>query len=300
MAVSPARFCPRYFCGTRNILNLNTKAMDTILVATDFSPAAANAACYAADMAGMAGKKLLLLHIYTLPLTWAQIAITTDFTNMTEDAQTEMNRLKEQLLQRDTTPLEIDTVIKTGTFYQELKAVCDRIKPYVVIMGSQGTSATERFFFGGHTVHAMQHLQWPLITVPLGTGFSYIRRIALACDFEGVANVTPVETIKNLVKDFNASLHILNVGKESELAPDVVFESGVLRELLDELAPQYHFIAHDDTSKALADFVKTYHIHLLLVLPRQHQLTERLLQKSHTRELVLHSSVPVMALHKQE
>jgi len=274
--------------------------MDTILVATDFSPAATNAAGYAADMARMAGKKLLLLHIYTLPVNWGRVALATDNTNMTEDADTELSRLKQQLLLRDAGALQIDTVVRTGTFFQELKEACAAIKPWLVIMGSQGTTATERFFFGGHTVHAMQHLAWPLITVPLGAGFNYIRRIALACDFEDVAGVTPVGTIKGLVKDFNASLHILNVGKESELAPDLVFESGVLRDLLDELNPQYHFIAHDDTSKALADFVKTYHIHLLLVLPRQRQLADRLLQKSHTRELVLHSSVPVMALHKQE
>lgn len=276
--------------------------MDTILVATDFSPAAVNAAGYAADMARMTGKKLLLLHIYSLPLNWGQLALATDNTNMADDAQTELNRLKEQLLLRDVTELHIDTAIRTGTFFQELQAACEQVNPYLVVMGSQGTTATERFFFGGHTVYAMQHLlHWPLITVPLGAGFNYIRRIGLACDLNEVATQTPIASIKNLVKDFNASLHILNVGKDSELAPDVVFESDVLNTLLAEVNPQYHFIAHDDTSEALIDFVKTYHIHLLLVLPRQRQLADKLLlQKSHTRELVLHSSVPVMALHKQE
>lgn len=272
--------------------------MNTILVATDFSAAAINAAEYAAEMALAVNKQLLLLHINNLPVAWGQIPIATDDTRMTENAITEMSRLKKRLEEKAAGKLVIETEIRTGAFFQELQTACEVIKPYTVVMGSQGTTATERFFFGGHTVYAMQHLPWPLITVPPEARYTYLRRIGLACDFDNVATVTPVEAILGLVKDFNADLHVLNVGKETVLAPDLVFESGVLSELLEEAAPQYHFIAHDDTNKALIEFVENYHIHLLLVLPRQRGLSEKLLYKSHTKELVLNSNVPVMALHK--
>lgn len=272
--------------------------MNTILVATDFSAASVNAAVYAADMAQAISKQLLLLHINSIPVTWAQIPVTTNDTSMVEDATVEMSRLKERLEQGREGKLVIETEVKSGAFFPELQAVCDRVKPYTVIMGSQGTTAAERFLFGGHTVYAMQHLQWPLITVPPDAKYLYVRRIGLACDMENVEALTPVETITGLVKDFEAALHVLNVGKETELAPDLVYESGVLSELLKEAAPQYHFIAHNDTNKALIEFVENYHIHLLVVLPRQHALTDKLLHKSHTKELVLNCNVPVMALHK--
>jgi hypothetical protein len=104
-----------------------------------------------------------------------------------------------------------------GVFYQELKKLCIHLNPYVVVMGSQGSTATERLFFGGHTVYAMKHLDWPLITVPKGATFSAIKKIGLACDFEDVVETTPISDIKKLVNDFGAELHILNTGKTKSI-----------------------------------------------------------------------------------
>jgi hypothetical protein len=40
-----------------------------------------------------------------------------------------------------------------------------------------------------------------------------------------------------LVKDFDASLHVLNTGKRTEFNPDVVFESGLLQEMISDQIP---------------------------------------------------------------
>ena len=49
--------------------------MKTILVATDFSPAAFNAVNYAADMAIAIKADLLLLHVYQIPVGYSEIPI---------------------------------------------------------------------------------------------------------------------------------------------------------------------------------------------------------------------------------
>lgn len=272
--------------------------MNAILVATDFSPASENAAAYAAEMALVVQKELVLLHIYSLQAALGGIPLATDDTNMCEDAETALVRLKEKLDVQAEGRLTIHTEIRMGSFFNELQLACERLQPYTVVMGSQGTTAAERFIFGGHTVYSMQHLRWPLITVPPEAKFLYVRRIGLACDLENVSDITPVGAITKLVKDFNASLHVLNVGRGTDLDEQVKAESHVLQEMLAEVDPLYHFIAHGDTNKGLVEFVEHFHIHLLIVLPRQHDLTDKLIRKSHTKELVMHSQVPVMALHK--
>jgi nucleotide-binding universal stress UspA family protein len=184
-----------------------------------------------------------------------------------------------------------------GGFFMELKTVCDLIKPYVVVMGSQGTTATERLLFGSHAVHAMQHLMWPLITVPPGVVFSSIRNIGMACDFHKVVDTTPVDEIKLLVNDFHAKLHVLNTGKETVFDPNVVFESGMLQELLEDLKPEYHFITSKNIDEGILDFAEKNHIDLLVILPKRHGLLEKMIRTSHTKQMVLHSHVPLMALH---
>lgn len=272
--------------------------MKTILIATDFSPAALNAANYAADMALAINADMLLLHVYQIPVSYSEIPLALNLEDMQQSAEREINELKEQLTRKTNGKLNISTEVRMGVFSQELKTVCERIKPYTVVMGSQGTTAAERLFFGGHTVYAMQHLMWPLITVPTKAKFSSVKKIGLACDFDKVVNTTPVEEIKMLVKDFNAELHVLNTGRKEVFDSEIVFQSGLLQEMLAALKPNFHFITNNNTDEGIMDFAEKNHIDLLVVLPKRHGLLDKLINKSHTRQLVLHIHVPVMALHK--
>ncbi|MGZ8558933.1 MAG: universal stress protein [Chitinophagaceae bacterium] len=271
--------------------------MKTILVATDFSPAALNAINYAADMALAIKAKMILLHVYQVPVSFSEIPVVMVEEEMIKNAEKTINGIKEQLIQKKGGKLNIVTEVKTGIFFEELKMICERIRPYSVVMGSQGTTAAERLFFGSHTVYAMKNLMWPVITVPADASFSFFKKVGLACDFDHVVDTTPVDEIKMLVTDFHAELHILNTGGKKEFKPEMVFESGLLQEMLGALKPNYHFITNKDTDQGIIDFAEKNAIDLLIVLPKRHSLVDKLMYKSHTKQLVLHSHVPVMALH---
>jgi len=272
--------------------------MKTILVATDFSPAAFNAATYATDMAVVINADVLLLHVFQLPISYSEVPLTVNEADMLEQAENSIYEQREQLIEKTSHKINIETEVRMGTFYKELTAVCDRKMPYTVVMGSQGTTATDRLLFGAHTVYAMKHLMWPLITVPNGASFSAIKKIGLACDLDKVVETIPVDEIKTLVNDFHAELHILNTGKPRVFDPNVVFESGLLQEMLENLSPQYHFISHDNIDEGIIDFAEENNIDLLIVIPKRHGIFDNLLHKSHTKQMVLHSHVPVMALHQ--
>jgi nucleotide-binding universal stress UspA family protein len=277
---------------------IKTTDEKTIVVATDFSVAAMNAAAYAAEMAAALGKELLLLHIVILQAAYSEIPVSIDTGELIEDAEKELCIVKEQLNRQTDGLLKIETAVRTGTFFAELKTVCEEIKPYAVVMGSQGTSAAERLIFGGHAVYAMQHLRWTLITVPLGIRPRAIKKIGLACDFDNVIYKIPIEEVKGLVKDFQASLHVLNIGRKGSDNSGVIFESGLLQQRLKDVKPVYHFITHEHTDEAIIDFAEKNELDLLVVLPKRRNLFEQLVHKSHTRQLVLHAHLPVMALHQ--
>lgn len=271
--------------------------MKKILVATDFSPAALNAANYAAEMASAIQADLYLLHVCPTALPYGEAAVLV-YANDTAAAEKDMIAFKEKIRTGESPVLSIETEVNMGIFFDELKNACERIKPYAVIMGAQGTTASERFFFGSHSSYAARHLQWPLITVPAGVRFSAIKKIGLACDFDHVIESVPSDEIKMLIKDFNAELHVLNAGKQKGFDPEVVFQSGMLQEMLQGYKAQYHFIAAEDKDQGLIDFVENNDIDMLVVLPKRHGLLGALVHKSHTKQLVLHSHVPVLALHQ--
>lgn len=272
--------------------------MKKILIATDFSPAAMNAAYYAADMALAINAGLVLFHNYQVPVSYAEVPVAITTNDLVKDIEIRLAHIKEDIINNKGLRLKIEKRVQEGSFFYELKTVCEEIKPYAVVMGSQGTSAVERFLFGGHTVHAMKNLDWPLITVPPEAHFSAVRKIGLACDFDKVVDTIPVDEITLLVNDFNATLHILNTGKQKEFKPEIVFESGLLQEMIGSLKPEYHFITSATTDQGILDFVEENNIDLLIVLPKRRGFFESMLHSSSTRQFVMHSHVPVMAIHQ--
>lgn len=270
--------------------------MKTILVGTDFSPAAFNAACYAADMALAIDKEILLLNIYTIPVSYSEVPMMINEDEIVQDMENELNKLKEQLLQRTNNRVAIKTMERVGMFFTELDIVCEQVKPYAVVFGSQGSTAAERLILGGHTVYAMKHLNWPLIAVPPGAHFLGIKKMGLACDFNQVAETVPVGKIKALTADLHAELHILNTEKRPDEELETVEESRELHQMLASVGPHYHYAVQKHTDQSIMDIAAANDIDLLIVLPKHHDLPHLLTHKSHTRQLTMHCNVPLMAL----
>jgi len=268
------------------------------LVATDFSLAAANAVNYATDMALSINAQLFLLHVVQTPIGFSDMPLVMGLEDIMRSSEKDMQNLREELVLRTEGKILIESEVGMGGFYEELKEVCKRINPYTVVMGSQGKTAAEHLMFGSHAVYSVKHLAWPVITVPPNAAFTSVKKIGLASDLTEVVETTPFEEIKMLVHDFNAELHILNTGKKEVFDADIVFESGLMQEMTMALKPTFHFIDNENIDQGIMDFAEKNQIGLLIVMPRRHNILEGIFHKSHTKQLVLHSHVPVMSIHQ--
>lgn len=271
--------------------------MRTIIVATDFSEAALNAAYYAGGMANAIHADILLLHVYQLSDLYPEMNVLPVEQNLINDTEKSMSKLKAEMMEVTKGKINIETKIITGTFLYELEEICKKIKPYTVIMGSQGTTAAEHAIFGSQTVQAMKNLKWPLITVPINAAFSQVKKICLACDYDQVIETIPIDEIKRLVNDFNAELHVIYSGKEEVPQPELVFESGMLQEMLLALNPKYHFVVNENAEEGVINFVEQNNIDMLITLPKKRVLLDKILHKSFSKKLILHSYAPVLTLH---
>lgn len=276
--------------------------MKTIIVATDFSPASLQAANYAADMALAINADLLLFHVCDIPTNYTEIPYPASdiIPGIIKNAETEIEKLENQLLLRTSCKVKISSEVKIGLVIAELAEACERVHPYSVVIGMHGAGAVERFLFGSNTLSAIRNLAWPLIIVPPDASFKAIKKIGLACDFKKVIDTTPVKEIKTLVQDLHAELHVLHVREANERshAAEIAEESGWLQELLDELKPVYHILENENVEEGIFRFVDNNQVDLLIVIPKKHSLAERLFVKGHTRELALHTHMPVMAVHE--
>jgi nucleotide-binding universal stress UspA family protein len=143
--------------------------MKTIIVATDFSPAALNATNYAADMALALKANLTLFHVYQLPLSVSDTPIVLlSVEELKESAESKLAQLKKDLLHITPGNIEINTEARMGNLPDELENFCSTHKPFAVVMGKKGHSALERALFGSNTLSVIKHITWPVICIPPG------------------------------------------------------------------------------------------------------------------------------------
>jgi nucleotide-binding universal stress UspA family protein len=273
--------------------------MKTIVVATDFSPTSLNAVNYAADMACVIGTNLALLHVCIEPVAISEVPVPDDsLSGRMNDAELELDKLEEQVRQRTGERIKIFSELRAGMVVKQIEHYCALMNPYALVMGAERASAIERMLIGGHAIAAVQQLPWPVIVVPHGVQFSSIQHVALACDYRNVIETIPFHEIRQLVTETHATLHILHINRnKATTSSHIVEESAWLQEILAPLNPRYHFITNDEVDKAIASFAEQYPIDLLIVIPKKHQLVTKLFQHSHSARLVLHTHVPVMAIH---
>jgi nucleotide-binding universal stress UspA family protein len=275
--------------------------MKLIVAPTDFSDFSLNAVNYAADLAASTHASLSIVHSCPLPTAFTEVPLPSEtLTRLREDAEKQMQILKEKMRARTGGSIRLYTEIWDGMVIPPLRDYCEQVKPYAVVMSTQGAGAVERFLFGSNTIAAMKHLPWPLIVVPPDAAFKTIKKIGLACDMKNVVKTAPVGEIKLLVKEFGAELLVIHVNAEDEQSydEDIINESGLLQEMIDELHPSYHFLNNTGIEEGLSDFAEKHKLDLLLVVPKKHNLISRIFHKSQAKKLVLHTNVPVMAVHE--
>lgn len=274
--------------------------MKTILLSTDFSATARNAAFYAADMAQAINADLHLLHVYSLPVSYGEVTFAFDPEDFRKDSESELLELKNELCQLSHISVGITTEVRQGNYLQQLQQVCDKMSPYAVVVGATGKSGAERLLLGSNAIQTMKSLAWPVITVPDGMHFTAIQRIGLACDLKELHETIPVYEIEHLVQEFNAELHVLNIARTNKYDPAIMEESGYLKRLLSKVKPKFHFLRDVHTDQGILDFAVNNSIDLLIILPKRHSLFDAIMHKSHTKQFVLHSNIPVIALHKNK
>jgi nucleotide-binding universal stress UspA family protein len=274
--------------------------MKTIVVPTDFSAISNNAMNYAAAMAKETGASIILFHAYQVPVSMTDVPIVlVSVEELQKNAESKMEEAKKKLEQQTGDGLKIYTETKLGDAIDELENLCQNVKPFAVVMGTKGATGLERVLFGSTTLTAIKHLTWPVIIVPPGKNYSSIKKAGFACDFREVVETTPIKSIRDFLNEYKAELHVLNVDfHDKHFKPDTPEQSMLLHHELEGLQPQYHFIENEKVEEGINKFADDNHLDLVITIPKKHKLLEGLFKKSHTRELVFHSHVPIMCVHE--
>ncbi|NSL89153.1 universal stress protein [Chitinophaga sp. Mgbs1] len=277
--------------------------MKTIIVPTDFSDTAYNAAAYALSLAPALGvTRIVLYHAYELIMPIPDVPTSIPMVNPEDLRASSLEGLEK--MKKELTPLlAAGTSLVVRADNTILAATMDDVSKQeeadLIVMGITGGSKMEEILIGSNTIDVVKNTTCPVLIIPGNTTFKPVKKIVFACDLRKVADTTPITPLKKLLAAFQAELHVINIDHESKhFTTDTPFETLMLDTLLEDYQPEYHFIDNPNIVQGIVEFAEEIHADLILTIPKKHGLFESIFKRSNTAKLAYKTHIPLLTIHE--
>ncbi|GEP94884.1 universal stress protein [Chitinophaga cymbidii] len=275
--------------------------MKTIIVPTDFSETAYNAARYAIGLAEQTGaSRIILYHAYELIVPIPDLPTAVPMVNMDDlkAASIEgLEKMKSLLSPALPASVTLDFRADNHLLAANIDQVCKDEQADLIIMGITGGSQLEEILVGSNTVDVVKNSNFPVIVVPTQASFRPIRKVVFACDLRKVAKTTRKDVLHMVLDIFKPELHVLNIQKEGRehIHPE---ENQELDNMLHNYNPQYHFVDHPNTVEGITAFAEKEAADLLLIIPKKHGLFDSIFKRSTTSRIAFNTHIPLLSIHE--
>lgn len=272
--------------------------MKTILVPTDFSDASRNASRYAVNLAKALNYRILLLHVFNIPMV-AGTDMTTALADLRGLEQSHRQRLDEEVdFLKSGSDVAIASRSAEGFTVDEISEIEQKEKPDLIVMGLSASGRISEFVFGSISTDVVRNTQTPVIIVPESCQFKEVRKIAFASDLKMECDMTMHEPLKDIVDTFRSSIAILNVVKEQSdrIGKDDGVSGRRIEKYFENREHIYHFLENNDIIAGISEFIVTHQVDIVTMIPQKHNLIERIFKESNTKRMAFHVDVPLLTL----
>jgi nucleotide-binding universal stress UspA family protein len=261
--------------------------MTTVIVPTDFSAVANNAAVFSAKMlTGQYDAQMILFHVYEKAADKAE-------------AERQLDQLKTELQSLGIVKIECKAQ-EGGDFIDQLERLSRHLNAALVVMGITGKSKLVQVFLGSNTLKMVERNVCPVLIIPPTAQFSQVKNAALLSDFKQVESTIPVVPIRNVLSLLRPSLHIINVDSNHyvSLTEEVLTQRSSMQEMFRDFNPEFYFIGTFDLHETVQQFTADKGIDMLITIPKNHSFFGSLFRSSNTKKLVYESTIPILAAHE--
>jgi nucleotide-binding universal stress UspA family protein len=272
--------------------------MKTMLIATDFSDAADNAAAYGVELAKTFNAKVILFSACEqVPIPVSEVPVIITLEEMQVQVQRQLADEARVLAARH--GISVTTCCKTGTARHAILEAVKEHQADLVITGMKKRGKQISRIIGNTVTGLIRKIQVPMIIVPEETKFACISNIALATESDMAPDTDRhiLDVLREIGERFQSKLYLVRVAKNRFAeAWEVLNKPFQLSRIMRSLDPEYESIEDKDIPLALTEFIDRYKINILAMLPHKHSLFERWFVGSTTRAMAFECTVPLLIL----
>ncbi len=277
--------------------------MKKILVPTDFSDCAMNAADVAMEIARKTSSEV---HFYTRvhvhPL-WDQLSEKEkmDFPESMARIQETRKSFRNLKDRYRGIPVRIVTSYSHGDLIDVVSRYIEEEGVYLIVMGSRGADGMREYLFGSNAQKIVRHAHKPVMVVkdnPINTDF---KSIVFASDFREEAK-KPFEELIEFARHFGSHIHLVNIATYPgfKITSSVREKMEEFEELCWALPCYIHESGDLDIEAGIERFAENNSADMVAVAHFGKKPLKRIFTGSVTEALVNHLEIPVLTLNHPE
>lgn len=273
--------------------------MKTILVPIDFSPAALNAAKYAALFAKEIQATICLCYVCPPSVTVLERGLVLASNNsIVREVFNKMHEVKAGLHELSGPGVKINCQLRVGSLTEQIREISAINKIDFVVVGINENRKAGQLFLKSNALNIMQNTNCPTIIVPSTAIYKGILSIAFAYDYNFPKRKRILDKIVDFARSLNAKLDVVYVNKGYTILPAENAEKGIaLERKISDIRHDYFFVNNENVTEGIKSFVNEHHSDIVIMLPRSMSVIERVFKRSETKEVMLDINIPLLAIH---
>ncbi|MCY7360044.1 MAG: universal stress protein [Rudanella sp.] len=271
--------------------------MKTIILATDFSPMANQAAMFANQLAHDQKASLILLHIYQ---GWATDPARTDDVFRSEDT---VRANSEEALQRlaDTLgeggmAVPIRCIAHEGSVKATLRLVSQSEGADLLMMSTVGSTPRTAQIMGSVASELIAETEIPLLLIPPGVTYGGLKNVVLCINLAAPPDTIAFGRALGFSRSFGSVINVLCVSYNMDDA-DTHEQAKQIRQLLIQQPHTFTINAGEgEIHDTLLNFAHDSKANLIMMLPQMRNWFWKLFSEGETQRMARLTDIPLLAV----
>lgn len=268
-----------------------------ILLPTDLSAMALNAACYAVRLSKNIQAEYILFHSDATPRPSYSFVNKLDDLIETE-AHNSLSKFAEQVKEKSGVDAKIETAFSFGSAADQIDRYARKHGIDLIIMGTKGETVIKNRLFGSVASAVLETTVTPTLFYPVQAVEDVPRSIVFATDLTNIDE--EIEQLITFAQFFEAQIDVVHV------YPEIVDESSFdeERKKLELIAKTnyplitFNAVMDSDIIHGIHQFIESSDTDMIAMFTYKTGILEHLFQTSYTEDMTFQSKKPLLILRK--
>ena len=276
-----------------------------ILIPTDFSKNALNAARYALDLYAKLNCEFYFLNVFRLTNYTTNTLIlpepgSAEYEAAKGASEEAFAKLLDMLeLHHDNPKHSYHTISSFNFLSEAMKQTIDNKDIDLVVMGTQGATGAKGIIFGSNTVNAMEKIrECPVLAVPDELRFSIPKEIVFPTNYKSSFSRKELNYLIEIAKMHNTAIRVVYFTKKTTLTEDQEKHKQLLDDILQGVDHSFHTLTDKDVAQGITSFVQSRNSDMIAFINKKHFLFNSIFSRPLVKEIGYDATVPILALNE--